>query len=257
MALFDRFYNEGWNYTFGPSEVVMIDLETGKAVGAEANVNANGLTVNGDYAYVTSYGGAQQPGGNEASQMEVFVLTNGSPEWVTSIDASAIPNNFGGDFSDVAFANGKAYVLVAHYNDDYSQYEYMIIQTTENDLLNGVFGTAVKFYDSTVAPAAPTIVLLPNGNDLYFIDGVSVYSIDTSVDISASALTRLCTAANFTLTEGETTYTGYEFNTAGIVIEDVNAGTGRKIHSTKVAKRSMDTNARFIAKVAAKEEEEK
>ncbi len=265
VAVFASFKNtDFYNYEYQSSKIVMIDLTTKAVTEAEANANVSGVTVEGDYAYVTSFGGAQQAGGNPESKLEIFSLSDGEPVLTATIGVDAIPAidqpgsdtpvAFGGDYIDVAFANGKAYVLAAHYDDYYTKYDYIIIQTTAADLQDGVFGTGAKVLTGTATPASPTFALLPDGNDLYFVDGVSVYSIDTSVDIDAvGALTQWCTAANFTLTDGETTHTGYSFNSVALVIATAAVdGTGKAVPAS-VTKHKHGVRPAAIAK----EEEEK
>ena len=239
IAVFGRFTNSGWTYTFGESAIVKIPLAgTGTAEMDLAGNNVTGVVVNGDYAYVTSVGGAQQANGNPASKLEVFDISGTAPSFLAEIDVSAIPNSFGGDFVDVAFVNNKAYVLAAHYNTSYSQYSYIVIQTTEADLQAGGFGTGAKYKTATVSPASPCFALLPGeGNDLYLVDGVKFQSIDTSLDIDAAgALSTVKSAGDF----ANGTATGYVINTAAMVIERTAATRGlaaAKASVTKIAKR--------------------
>ena len=239
IAVFGRFTNSGWTYTFGESAIVKIPLAgTGTAEMDLAGNNVTGVVVNGDYAYVTSVGGAQQADGNPASKLEIFDISGATPLFTETIAASDIPNNFGGDFVDVAFVNNKAYVLAAHYNTAYSQYSYIVIQTTEADLQAGGFGTGAKYKTATVSPASPCFALLPGeGNDLYLVDGVKFQSIDTSLDIDAAgALSTVKSAGDF----ANGTATGYVINTAAMVIERTAAARGlaaAKASVTKIAKR--------------------
>lgn len=239
IAVFGRFTNSGWTYTFGESAIVKIPIAgTGTAEMDLAGNNVTGVVVNGDYAYVTSVGGAQQANGNPASKLEVFDISGAAPSFLAEIDVSAIPNSFGGDFVDVAFVNNKAYVLAAHYNTAYSQYSYIVIQTTEADLQAGGFGTGAKYKTATVSPASPCFALLPGeGNDLYLVDGVKFQSIDTSLDIDAAgALSTVKSAGDF----ANGNETGYVINTAAMVIERTAAARGlaaAKASVTKIAKR--------------------
>lgn len=238
IAVFGRFTNSGWTYTFGESAIVKIPLGSGTAAMATAGNNVTGVVVNGTYAYVTSVGGAQQADGNPASKLEVFSISRGTPSLIATLTAAMIPNNFGGDFVDVAFVNNKAYVLAAHYNTAYSQYSYIVIQTTEADLQAGGFGTGAKYKTATVSPASPCFALLPGeGNDLYLVDGVKFQSIDTSLDIDAAgALSTVKSAGDF----ANGNETGYVINTAAMVIERTAAARGlaaAKASVTKIAKR--------------------
>lgn len=238
IAVFGRFTNSGWTYTFGESAIVKIPLGSGTAAMATAGNNVTGVVVNGTYAYVTSVGGAQQADGNPASKLEVFSISRGTPSLTATLTAAMIPAGFGGDFVDIAFVNNKAYVLAAHYNTAYSQYSYIVIQTTESDLQAGGFGTGAKYKTATVSPASPCFALLPGeGNDLYLVDGVKFQSIDTSLDIDAAgALSTVKSAGDF----ANGTATGYVINTAAMVIERTAAARGlaaAKASVTKIAKR--------------------
>lgn len=249
IAVFGRFTNSGWTYTFGESAIVKIPLAgTGTAEMDLAGNNVTGVVVNGDYAYVTSVGGAQQANGNPASKLEVFDISGATPSLAATIAASDIPNSFGGDFVDVAFVNNKAYVLAAHYNTVYSQYSYIVIQTMEDSLQHGELNTKDEnddytvpplYVEKTVSPASPCFALLPGeGNDLYLVDGVKFQSIDTSLDIDAAgALSTVKSAGDF----ANGTATGYVINTAAMVIERTAAATrglaAAKASVTKIAKR--------------------
>lgn len=238
IAVFGRFTNSGWTYTFGESAIVKIPLGSGTAAMATAGNNVTGVVVNGTYAYVTSVGGAQQADGNPASKLEVFSISRGTPSLIATLTAAMIPAGFGGDFVDIAFVSGKAYVLAAHYDTAYTKYDYIIVQTTEHELQKGGFGTGAKYKTATVSPASPCFALLPGeGNDLYLVDGVKFQSIDTSLDIDAAgALSTVKSAGDF----ANGTATGYVINTAAMVIERTAAARGlaaAKASVTKIAKR--------------------
>lgn len=239
IAVFGRFTNSGWTYTFGESAIVKISLTgTGTAEMDLAGNNVTGVVVNGDYAYVTSVGGAQQGGGNPASKLEVFDISGTTPSLTATLTAAMIPTGFGGDFVDVAFVSGKAYVLAAHYNQAYTKYDYIIVQTTAAALQGGGFGTGMKYLTGSETPAAPTFALLPGGDDeLYFVDGVKMNRIYTDVDIDdEEALEELGTAGSF-VNSGTS---GYVLNTAAVVIERTTATrSAAAVHAsvTKMAKR--------------------
>lgn len=244
VAAFTRYTNSGWTYTYGPSELVMINLLDYSDTSLSVEANVNGVVVEGEYGYATAFGGAQVAAGNVNTTLKVYTLTSGTPVFKATLNSAALPQSFVGDYLDVAFANSKAYVLVAKYNVTYSQYDYMIIQTTAGNLQNGTFGSNVKYVTHTASPASPTFALLPDGNDLYLVDGVKVCSINTAVDIDATgALTQWCAASDFTFVSGTTTYTGYLFNTVGLVVEKTlatrSAKAAAKAHVTKMSKRLL------------------
>lgn len=241
IATFYRYTNEDWSYVFGTSAIVKINVSSGAATMAAANANATGVVVDGNYAYVTSVGGAQTGGGNADSKLEVFDISAAALSTpVATLAASLIPESFGGDYVDVAFVNSKAYVLAAHYDAAYTKYDYIIIQTTADDLQDGGFGTGVKYATGTISPASPCVALLPGGtNSLFFVNGVEVYAIDTSVDIDDSeALDPLHTAADFTFTDGDKAAL---INSAAVVVEKTVAARGLEaavhVSVTKMAKR--------------------
>lgn len=244
VGVFNNYQNSGWTYTYGKCEIVMVKLGTTVSTdSANVTANATGVVVDDDgYAYVTAVGGAQQANGNPNTTLQVFDISTGTPGLDATIGSSALPSGFVGDYVDVAFVNGKAYVLAAKYDTYYSQYSYQVIQTTAADLRGGGFGTGYKYITGTASPASPTFALLPDGDDLYLVTGVKVFSINTAVDIDATgALTEWCDVGDFTFVSGGRTYTGYVFNTVGLVVEKTANTRGVKAavkaHVTKMAKR--------------------
>lgn len=250
VALFNRYTNQGWEYTYGACNIVVIDITNQGSITsttAAVNKNANGIAVKGNYAYVTSYGAQQNPGGNASSRLQVFGFVNGRAVLRKSIAPTAIDSTkttfSSGDFIDVAFVNSKAYVLLAHYNSAYTKYDYVIIQTTEAALQAGSFGTTAKYYTGSSTKFGTTLGLLPGGEtELYFVNGESIFTINTAVDISATgAVTSVCAASDFTYDDDTTTATGYIFNTASTVVEKQTVTAARAAagvaHVTKLAKR--------------------
>lgn len=250
VALFNRYTNQGWEYTYDDCDMVLINITNQSSItfsSTAVNENANGIVVKGNYAYVTSYGAQQNPGGNASSRLEVFKLTGGTPDLKGTIAPTAIDSTkttfSSGDFIDVAFVNSKAYVLLAHYNSAYTKYDYVIIQTTEEALQAGGFGTTAKYYTGASTKFGTTLGLLPGGDtELYFVNGESIFAINTAVDISVTgAVNAVCAASDFTYSVGTTIATGYIFNTASTVVEKQTVTAARTAvgvaHVTKLAKR--------------------
>jgi uncharacterized membrane protein len=251
IATFNRYYIDtsggGWGvYHYGPSALVKINSGTGAATTVAVNANTNGVVVEGNYAYVTSYGAAQQAGGNASSELQVVSISGTGAPTLTRTKTvaelnTALGTTFGGDFIDVAFVNSKAYVLSANYNSAYSQYNWAIIQTTDTTLQGAGFGTvaANERVISSTSPASPCFALLPGGdNSLYFVDGVNVKSINTAINVGATGgITPIVGAGNFS----NSGTTGYVLNTAGVVIEKTPSlalkGAPVRATVTKLAKR--------------------
>ncbi|HIU64899.1 MAG TPA: hypothetical protein IAB06_07700 [Candidatus Avacidaminococcus intestinavium] len=255
IATFNRYNNTGWTYNFGPSELVKIKISDGSNESVSLNHNSSGVVVEGDFAYVTSVGGAQVTNGNPLSKLEMVDISLSPDVLPNALDVtksnSVLSGFSGGDYIDVAFVGTKAYVLLAHYYDEdpktYVGYKYAIIQTTANDLQNGGFGIAPKFITGTTNPASPTFALLPSGlGELYFVDGVNIKLIDTSVDIDqttpTNAISLVKTAGDFENYNESPSVDGYVLNTAGVVIEKTPTAMALKAGAkrasvTKMAKR--------------------
>ena len=250
VALFNSYTNVNYTYTYGNCELVMVGIDDSddiQVVSAEVNANANNVVVKGNYAYVTSYGEQRNPGGNASSRLQVFELTGGALSLLQTIAPTAIDSTkttfSSGDFIDVAFVNSKAYVLLTHYNSVYTKYDYVIIQTTEGKLQAGSFGTEAKYCTGASTKFGTTLGLLPGGEtELYFVNGESIFAINTAVDIStAGAVTAVCAASDFTYDDGTTTATGYIFNTASTVVEKQTVTAAKAAagvaHVSKLAKR--------------------
>ncbi|MDR2005829.1 MAG: hypothetical protein LBP78_01090 [Acidaminococcales bacterium] len=136
-------FNQGQGYSsYIASTLAIINPSDGSAVylGPTSNnpnasglgANALGLTVDGGYAYVSSYGGPQQGGGNAASKVEAVNLSNLTIVGTTSSSAGDL-----GDFVSTAVNGTDAYVLRASYTASYDQYDYKIYKTTTADLQAG------------------------------------------------------------------------------------------------------------------------
>lgn len=182
------FINSAGYSNYGNSQLVLIDVTNGSEYKKiNLNANANSLAVSTDnYAYVTSFGGMQQPGGNTTSKLQVVNLTTTSP---TPVNIGMVSPVSAGDYVDIALVGTRAYVLTANFNATYSEYTYRLIKTTQARLKNGSFGTSSQYstYSATV-DAGATWLLAYDGTVLWFVAGKRIYTIKTSVNLSSTAL---------------------------------------------------------------------
>ncbi|MDR3355783.1 MAG: hypothetical protein LBO04_01175 [Spirochaetaceae bacterium] len=129
-------FNQGQGYSsYIASTLAIINPSDGSAVylgptsnnpnAAGLGQNALGLTVDGGYAYVSSYGGPQQGGGNTTSRLEAVNLST-----LTITGTHTAGSDSRGDFTSVAVNGADAYVLRASYTASYDQYNYNIYKTT-------------------------------------------------------------------------------------------------------------------------------
>lgn len=217
------FINDDGSYAnYGDSQLVLISLVDGSLYDDPINLNANAnslnIDANGQYAYVTSYGGPQQAGGNNGNPSSELQVVDIEPSSVIqTIGPTAAPVKTG-DYVDVALVGSYAYVLTANYNDDYSQYTYMLVKAPQASLRNGNF-SGNSSYTATVDSGA-TWLLAYDGTVLWFVAGKQVYTIDTSVAISSSALTLRANANDHSSdSQGLGISTAYgQLNTASVVI---------------------------------------
>ncbi len=213
------------NYANSKLAAVPIDGSTADEVSG-LNKNAVAVTVDGVYAYVCSIGGAQQGGGNPASKIETVTL-NTLVIGTTPITATTSPVTTG-DFVDVAFRGGAAYVLSANYNTAYTQYSYQLIKTTGDRIRAGNFGTLGTNYTTTgvktASPADATWMLAPAVDTLWFVSG-SEANIITSGDLDTNSVVKkadasLSTASSYGLgTTVDSVAIDAHLNTASVVID--------------------------------------
>ncbi|QDR81388.1 hypothetical protein [Sporomusa termitida] len=188
---------EGYS-NYGNSQLVLVEAATGDlAATIDLNANANSIAIAADnFAYVTSFGGVQQPGGNATSRLQVVDL-NASPPAVTQTIGIVTPVT-AGDYVDVALVDANAYVLTANFDGSYSNYTYRLVRTTQASLKAGNFGTS-STYSATV-PSGATWLLAYDGIVLWFVRATEIYTIDTSVALSSSALTLRANAGLYNAT---------------------------------------------------------
>ncbi|WP_285715655.1 hypothetical protein [Pelosinus sp. IPA-1] len=215
------------NYTNSKLAVVPVDGSTASVVSG-LNKNVVSVAVEGDFAYISSIGGAQQGGGNPASKIESVDLTT-PVLGTTPVTISALPTTPSGeqkgDFVDVAFRSGAAYVLRANYDTNYTSYSYRLIKTTGASLRAGSFGTYTTIVD-TATPAEATWMLAPAVDTLWFVSGSAANIIQLiSGGLSTGSVVKkadasLSTASSYGL---GTTVSGAainaHLNTASVIID--------------------------------------
>lgn len=225
------------NYANSQLAVVPVNGSTADEISG-LNKNAVAVTVDGIYAYVCSIGGAQQGGGNPASKIETVNL-NTLAIGTTPVTISALPTTPAGeqkgDFVDVAFWSGAAYVLRANYDTSYTMYSYRLIKTTGASLQAGTFGTYTTIAD-TATPADATWMLAPAVDTLWFVSGSAANIIQLiSGGLSTGSVVKkadasLSTASSYGL---GTTVSGAaidaHLNTASVIIDVADVATKEAI----------------------------
>ena len=255
IAVFYRYTNQGISYTYGPSTVVKYKISDGFISTHVANPNVNGVVVEGEKVYVTSFGGPQVAMGSGSSKIEMFhhYAEDIDFEWQFDINAlngveyeedDVTPHvNFGGDIVDIAFKAGKAYIYLAHYDEEYDYYRYRIICVNKASLEARNLNGAKAAKEQEARPASPCFGFLQGeGDKLYFVDGVHIREIDTSVESNEFGQEALgnsdgiISANHFTKGTDMATV----INTAAIVIDRSvarTAGNGVRASVTRMAKR--------------------
>ena len=241
------------SYTnYYPSKLIAAQLVGGTAVVSGLNKNVVAVTVDEDYAYVCSIGGAQQGGGNSASKIQTVSLSPLAlltPEITTSTSPVS-----SGDFVDVAFWDGAAYVLQANYNTAYTQYSYQLIQTSGSDIRGGTFGTYTTTTVLTASPADATWMLGPSEDALWFVSGsaANIVELNGSGELDSGSVTKkadasLSTSSIYGLgtTIGSDTIAAH-LNTASVVIDAADAVARKKIGAAAVAAARTKVAFKFV-----------
>lgn len=195
VALFNHSANSYQDYL--PSTLAFINPLNGAATyfgptaanpgDAGLNQNAVGLTVTGGYAYVASYGGPQQGGGNSNSKLQVVNL---------AVSPIAVGNTFSSSASDLGdfvgtaiFADSalnNAYVLRANYTTDWRRYHYQVYPTTVSNLQTGTSlpTPLYNYFEPPVAgsgyPGVTWLVAAAGSSRVWFVCGDTVKGIDRS-----------------------------------------------------------------------------
>lgn len=257
VAVFSFYSVLNWVYTYQNSGLYLLPLGNTAPLpvteydSTDCGKNVNGETVNGDYVYVTSFGGSQQAGGNTASTLEVFTIANEEFTKKATITTSMLPDTSGddytvhfgtaGDFLGVEIVpvdgNNRAIMLLAHYDTNYTKYDYELLSVSESVLQAGTLNGAICV-TGTVSPAGASWGLLKDdNNDLYLVDGVHIKKINPS-DLS---MTTVCSASDFTSDGTSSGTAGGLLNTAGIVIHAsagmLRGAPGAHVSVTKMAHR--------------------
>ena len=242
------------NYTNSKLAVAPVDGSTASVVSG-LNKNVVSVAVEGDFAYISSIGGAQQGGGNPASKIESVDLTT-PVLGTTPVTISALPTTPSGeqkgDFVDVAFRGGAAYVLRANYDTNYTSYSYRLIKTTGTSLRAGSFGTYTTIAD-TATPADATWLLAPAVDTLWFVSGSAANIIQLisgglgTGSVVKKADASLSTASSYGL---GTTVSGAainaHLNTASVVIDVADVAAKEAVGIAAVSATRTKVAFRFV-----------
>jgi hypothetical protein len=232
LALFIYYNYSGGTFTYTNSKLILLpknDSAT-SAVSALATVNCNAnastITVSGNFVYVTSYGGQQVAGGNSTSQIQVFQITQSGSSYsfstIRTITPSNIPSGAGygttkGNFlgiETVMGSNNKSYVviLVARYNNTYTQYEYALIRFLETAIqATGSLSSAGYKSKTTITTAGATWGFIKDyaTGELFMATGNAIYKVNASTStVTVNAITN---ATDYAINSSTT---GYVLNTA-------------------------------------------
>ena len=233
LALFNYYnYSSGtFNYTNSKLVLLPKNESATSAVSAirvfnNGLPNANTLTVSGNYVYVTSFGGAQVAGGNSNSKIQVLKITQSGSTYsissVRTIEPSNIPSetNYGttnGDFMGIETVTGTdnnsyAVILVARYNNTYSQYEYALFRFLETAIqASGTLSQAGYKAVETVSPAGPTWGLIKDRatGELFIAIGKGIGKVNATT--SSITVSNITNASDYAISSS---VTGYVLNTA-------------------------------------------
>lgn len=200
--------------------------ETGHTADSGLGANAVSMTIQGGYAYVSSYGGKQDAGGNANSKLQaVSVATSGAT--IVGTIGSAIGDM--GDFVSTVIDGSDAYVLRANYNVNYTQYLYKIYKTTTTNLQTST-SLPVQFYQASEPPTGITGVypgvtwlLAISGSRLWVVAGDRIMGFDLSAaNLSNPEFINLAyDDEDEDLYNTLSYYAGGHVNTAGVVQQNV------------------------------------
>lgn len=203
-------YSQETSLAYGPSGLVLIAVNDAsyniitKTQLSGLTENAVSLRVNdedGDfYAYVCAMGDLQVADGNwDKSTVQVISLPTGitpgiplptynpAPAIEQTIHATAetpppsTPPSLFGDFNDLEFWEGNAYILAANWNEFYTEYKYQLIRTSTANLHAGQFtdgGDPSSDTDQLISsPAGATWMLAPASDTLWLVAGNNVLNV--------------------------------------------------------------------------------
>ncbi|MBQ7418393.1 MAG: hypothetical protein IJV18_09990 [Acidaminococcaceae bacterium] len=233
LALFNYYNYSSGTFTYTNSKLVLLPKnESATSAVSAIRVfsnglpNANTLTVSGNYVYVTSFGGAQVAGGNSNSKIQVLKITQSGSTYsissVRTIEPSNIPSetNYGttnGDFMGIETVTGTdnnsyAVILVARYNNTYSQYEYALFRFLETAIqASGTLSQAGYKAVETVSPAGPTWGLIKDRatGELFIAIGKGIGKVNATT--SSITVSNITNASDYAISSS---VTGYVLNTA-------------------------------------------
>ncbi|MDR2007228.1 MAG: hypothetical protein LBP78_08320 [Acidaminococcales bacterium] len=122
--------------------------------------NAISMAVDNGFAYVSSYGGPQQGGGNDESAIEAVNLSN-----LTIVGTHAAEGDGLGDFVSTVISGTDAFVLRAFYATDpetyVTQYRYSIYKTTTSVLQSSGTALPTPFINNVAEPPASAPGIYP------------------------------------------------------------------------------------------------
>jgi hypothetical protein len=179
-------FNQGQGYSsYIASTLAIINPSDGSAVylGPTGNddpnnlpaglgQNALGLTVDGGFAYVSSYGGPQQGGGNTTSKLEAVNLST-----LTITGTHTAGSDGMGDFTSVAINGTDAYVLRASYTATWDQYNYNIYKTTTVVLQSNAPIISPPFNSGLEPPSGTTTTIYPGATWLLALTGGRLWAV--------------------------------------------------------------------------------
>lgn len=232
LALFNYYnYSSGtFNYTNSKLVLLPKNESATSAVSAIATVNcalnANTVTVSGTYVYVTSYGGKQVAGGNSASKIQVFQISQSGSTYSFTLKKTITPSNipsgtnYGstkGNFMGIEVVTGTdnknyAVILVARYNSSYSQYEYALFRFLESAIqTSGTPSHAGYKAVATVSPAGATWGFIKDRatGELFIVTGKGIGKVNATT--SSITVTDITNASDYAISSS---VTGFVLNTA-------------------------------------------
>ena len=233
LALFIYYKsNSDGSFTYTNSKLILLPKNetTTTPVSAIATVNcglnASTITVSGNYVYVTSYGGKQVAGGNSASKIEVFQISQSGSTYSFTLKKTITPSNipsetnYGstkGNFMGIEVVTGTdnknyAVILVARYNSAYSQYEYALFRFLESTIqTTGTLSQAGYKTVETISPAGATWGFIKDRatGELFIATGKGIGKVNATT--SSVTVTDITNASDYAISSS---VTGYVLNTA-------------------------------------------
>ncbi len=230
LALFIYYNYSGGTFTYTNSKLVLLPKNDSATSPVSAlatincNANASTITVNGNYVYVTSYGGQQVAGGNSTSKIEVIQISQSGSSFTMTLSNTITPSSLStttgygqtGNFMGVEIITGTdskkyAVVLVAKYNSSWTKYEYELVRVLQNTLRAGSLNNASYYYNSNVTPPGATWGLIKDSStgELFVVTGGGISKVNATT--STVSVTSITVASDYAI---NTSTSGYVLNTA-------------------------------------------